>query len=87
MALGADVVVHTPLPSLVHGDEPGRDVDDFCRLLAAGSNVITTVGYMYPAAHGPELVDRLDDRGRRRGRRRSTAPAPTRAGSATCCRC
>ena len=60
LALGADVVVHTPLPSLVHGDEPGRDVDDFCRLLAAGSNVITTVGYMYPAAHGPELVDRLE---------------------------
>ena len=60
LALGADVVVHTPLPSLVHGDEPGRDVDDFCHLLAAGSNVITTVGYMYPAAHGPELVGRLE---------------------------
>jgi hypothetical protein len=52
-------VIHTPLPSLVHGDDPGRDVDDFCRLLASGKHVITTVGYMYPVAHGQELVDRL----------------------------
>ncbi len=59
--LGADVVVHTPLPSLVHGDDPGRDVDDFVTLLSSGSDVITTVGYMYPAAHGPELVGRLED--------------------------
>ncbi len=60
LALDADVVIHTPLPSLVYGDDPGRDVDDFCRLLASGKNVITTVGYMYPAAHGPELVARLE---------------------------
>ena len=59
IALGADVVIHTPLPSLVHGDDAGRDVDDFCALLAAGTNVITTVGSVYPAAHGPELVGRL----------------------------
>ena len=60
VALDADVVIHTPLPSLVYGDDPGRDVDDFCRLLASGKNVITTVGYMYPAVHGPELVGRLE---------------------------
>lgn len=60
LALGADVVIHTPLPSLVHGDDPDRDVADFCRLLAAGTNVITTVGYMYPAVHGSQLVDRLE---------------------------
>ncbi|MGI9052669.1 MAG: NAD(P)H-dependent amine dehydrogenase family protein [Ilumatobacteraceae bacterium] len=60
IALGADVVVHTPLPSLVHGDDPGRDVDDFAALLAGGADVITTVGYMYPPAHGAELVARLD---------------------------
>ncbi len=58
--LGADVVVHTPLPSLVHGDDPGRDLDDFETLLTSGADVITTVGYMYPAAHGPQLVARLE---------------------------
>jgi 4-hydroxy-tetrahydrodipicolinate reductase len=61
LALDADVVVHTPLPSLVHGDDPGRDVDDFCALLASGADVITTVGYMYPAAYGNELTDRLTE--------------------------
>jgi hypothetical protein len=59
LALGADVVIHTPLPSLVHGDDPGRDLDDFVALLERGTDVITTVGYMYPAAHGPEVVGRL----------------------------
>jgi hypothetical protein len=59
LALGADVVIHTPLPSLVHGDDPGRNLDDFVALLERGTDVITTVGYMYPAAHGPEVVDRL----------------------------
>ena len=60
VALDADVVIHTPLPSLVYGDDLDRDVADFCRLLASGKNVITTVGYMYPAAHGPALVARLE---------------------------
>ncbi len=56
----ADVVIHTPLPSLVYGDDPDADVQNICRLLAAGKNVITTVGYMYPAVHGEELVNRLE---------------------------
>ena len=60
LALDADVVIHTPLPSLVYGDDLDRDVADFCRLLSSGKNVITTVGYMYPAVHGPELVARLE---------------------------
>jgi hypothetical protein len=59
LELGADVVIHTPLPSLVRGADPGRDVDDFVALLASGADVITTVGYMYPPAHGAELVQRL----------------------------
>ncbi len=46
LALDADAVLHMPLPSLVHGDDPGRDVDDACRLLASGKHVVTTVGYM-----------------------------------------
>ncbi len=65
VALDADVVIHTPLPSLVHGDDPDADVDLFCRLLERGTNVITTVGYMYPKVHGPELVARLDAAGAR----------------------
>jgi hypothetical protein len=55
----ADVVIHTPLPSLVYGDEPERDVEDICQLLAAGKNVITAVGYLYPKWHGEALVGRL----------------------------
>ena len=60
VALDADVVLHTPLPSLVYGDDPDADIDTICRLLASGKNVITTVGYMYPSVHGPELVARLE---------------------------
>ncbi|MEL7029985.1 MAG: dihydrodipicolinate reductase, partial [Pseudomonadota bacterium] len=61
IALDADVVMHTPLPSLVYGDEKDADLDNFCRLLEAGKNVITTVGYMYPKVHGAEVVKRLED--------------------------
>ena len=59
LAIDADVVLHTPLPSLVHGDDPARDLDDFVTLLERGRDVITTVGYMYPAAHGPAVAERL----------------------------
>jgi hypothetical protein len=55
----ADVVIHAPLPSLVYGDDEQQDLDDICRLLAAGKNVITVVGYLYPPAHGPDVVDAL----------------------------
>jgi len=58
--LDADVVIHTPLPSLVYGDEPDADIANFCRLLSSGKNVITTVGYMYPKVYGPELTGRLE---------------------------
>lgn len=61
LALEADVVIHTPLPSLVNGDDPDADVKNFCRLLASGKNVITTVGYMYPKTYGQGLVERLED--------------------------
>ncbi len=55
----ADVVIHAPLPSLVYGDDEQQDLEDICELLAAGKNVITVVGYLYPPAHGPEVVERL----------------------------
>ena len=58
-ASDADVVVHAPLPSLVFGDVPEQDLDDICKLLAAGKNVITVVGYLHPKVHGPRVVDRL----------------------------
>ena len=58
-ASSADVVIHAPLASLVYGDDPDQDLKDICRLLAAGKNVITVVGYMYPKAHGEDLVERL----------------------------
>lgn len=60
LALEADVVIHTPLPSLVYGDDPDADVANICRLLASGKDVITTVGYMYPKAHGAALTERLE---------------------------
>jgi len=60
LALKADVVVHAPLPSLVYGDDPEQDIKTFCRLLESGKNVITTVGYMYPKAHGAALVRKLE---------------------------
>lgn len=60
LAMEADVVIHTPLPSLVYGSDPDTDVRNFCALLASGKNVITTVGYMYPKVYGPELTERLE---------------------------
>ena len=59
MALDADVVLHMSLPSLVYGDDPDADLDNFCRLLAGGKHVITTVGYMYPKVYGAEVMERL----------------------------
>jgi 2,4-diaminopentanoate dehydrogenase len=60
LALDADVVIHSPLPSLVYGDDPLADVKTICRLLESGKNVITTVGYLYPKAHGPQLVRKIE---------------------------
>ena len=57
----ADVVLHAPLPSLIAGENLYQDVDDICELLAAGKNVITVVGYLYPKVHGPKLVAQLED--------------------------
>ncbi len=56
----AEVVIHAPLPSMVYGDDPDQDLHDICRLLAAGKNVITVVGYLYPKSHGPAVVDALE---------------------------
>lgn len=60
LALAADCVSHMPLPSAQVGDDPERDVRDLCALLASGKNVVTTVGFVYPKAYGPELVERFE---------------------------
>lgn len=63
----ADCVLHTPLPSLVYGDNPDEDLETICALLASGKNVITTVGYLYPKVHGEELVERIESACRKGG--------------------
>ena len=65
LSSAADVVIHAPLASLVYGDSETKDVDDICRLLERGKNVITVVGYLHPKAHGSELVERIEQACRR----------------------
>jgi hypothetical protein len=67
LAMDADCVVHTPLPSLVYGDNPDEDLETICALLAAGKNVVSTVGYMYPKVHGPKVTNRLKSACRKGG--------------------
>jgi hypothetical protein len=56
LALDAECVCYTPL-------ETGRAasvIDDVCRILASGKNVVTTAAMLGSAAvHGPETVERL----------------------------
>lgn len=56
LALDADVVLHVPL----NGQSADEHVSDIERLLASGKNVITTVGFTYPSAVGPERAKRLE---------------------------
>lgn len=58
--LDVDCVCHAPLPSAQVGDDPDRDLDVICGQLAAGRNVVTTVGFLYPKAHGAAVVERLE---------------------------
>ncbi len=56
----ADVVIHVPLASMVYGEDPEQDLKDICDILAAGKNVITVVGYMYPKVYGAGVMDALE---------------------------
>ena len=58
IALGADCVCHMPLPSFCFGEDPHRDTADICRLLAAGTNVVTTTGFVRPRERW--IRDRID---------------------------
>ena len=52
LALGADCVLYMPR---------ALDPDDVCRLLAAGSNIVTTRGELHrPASMRPELRERIE---------------------------
>jgi 2,4-diaminopentanoate dehydrogenase len=59
LALDADVVVHTPRG---HGTMDRHDADVIA-LLASGKNIVSTVGYASPLAHGVEYAGRLEAAG------------------------
>jgi hypothetical protein len=61
--LDADCVVYAPGPFAL----PFDDAETVCALLASGKNVIATTGYVYPYAHGPQLVAELEDACKRGG--------------------
>ena len=60
LSIDADVVLHMPLSAAQVNEDPDKDTKDICTLLASGKNVITTVGYVYPKAYGPDVVARLE---------------------------
>ena len=51
LALNADCVVYAPLLP---------DLDDVCRLLESGKNVVTPVGWIYPPSAGRETQERIE---------------------------
>ncbi len=59
LAMDADCVIHSPLSSLVYGEDPEADLKTICALLASGKNVISTVGYMYPKVYGARVMNQL----------------------------
>jgi hypothetical protein len=58
VSLDADCVVYAPQGEM----NPRRALDDICRLLASGKNVVSTAvtAYIYPKSAGPEVVERLE---------------------------
>lgn len=57
-ALDADCVLYMPQGEM----NPTGALDDICRLLASGKNVVSTAvtALIYPASMGPAVVDRLE---------------------------
>jgi hypothetical protein len=58
VALDADCVLYAAQGEM----DPMGALDDICRLLASGKDVISTAvtAFIYPAAAGPEVVERLE---------------------------
>ena len=83
VALDADCVLYMPQGEM----NPMGALDDICRLLASGKNVVSTAvtALIYPRSMGERWSSGWRRRARR-GRRRSTAPASSRAGRPRCCR-
>ena len=63
LALDADVVLHVP----INGESPDEHVEDLCRLLRSGKNVITTVGFTYPWAVDADRAATLQQAAREGG--------------------
>jgi hypothetical protein len=90
VALDADCVVYTPQGEM----DPMGALDDICRLLASGKNVVSTAvtAFIHPASAGAAVVERLDahralqvpDLGG--FRRRPPPPAQRQAGQAPAAR-
>ena len=59
VALDADCVLYMPRG----GIDPNDALDDVCRLLASGKNVVSTAvtAWIYPKSAGEEVVTRLED--------------------------
>lgn len=51
LALDADCVHYAPLHA---------DVDDMCRILASGTNIVTPVGFIFPGAMEADVAERLE---------------------------
>lgn len=58
LGLDADCVCYAPLHA---------DVDDMCRILASGKNLVTPTGFVFPHAVDAEVAERLEDACRRGG--------------------
>ncbi len=60
LATPADLVMHmTPSTMYSQGDW-SSNVKEIEKIMAAGKNVITTTGFLYPWLHSPEMSNRLD---------------------------
>jgi hypothetical protein len=60
LGIDADCIIHSPLPSEIYGDDPATDINDICRALRAGKNVITVVGFMYPKVYGDDVMQQFE---------------------------
>lgn len=59
LGVDADCVSYMAAPSAFFGPDPDLDADRLCSILESGKNVVTTSGFLYPAAQGNDLLARL----------------------------
>lgn len=63
LAARPEVLLHAPLPAQMTGGSRAADDAALAWLLASGVSVVTTVGYVWPAAYGAEVAARLQAAG------------------------